>query len=101
MTTTPALTAARQPAIPGLDQLHCRDPRCRSRNLVLVERRREHPYVSPMPMPTSAEIPCVDCGQDRYDWPHWYRLPARFTHLVQCVDCDLILDAMVIGGEGS
>ena len=84
---------SRQP-IPQRDRV-CPDPRCRSSRLVLRERRPNHHYRSPVPMPTR-DYPCTVCGRLGIDWPHWYRPPASTTHVVQCADCLLIIAAVTV-----
>ncbi len=89
-----AQQAPRDQSIPQLDRV-CSDPRCRSSRLVLRERRPNHLYESPVPMPTR-DYPCTVCGRLGIDWPHWYRPPASTTHVVQCADCLLIIAAVTV-----
>jgi hypothetical protein len=92
-----ALTPSRQ----NLDRYvpewarRCLDNRCYSTRQTILPRRRNHLYESPLPNPTR-DYPCLACGRLRVDWPHWLWPPAATTHIVQCLDCDLVITAITV-----
>ena len=75
----------------------CLDNRCRSTRQLILPRRRNHLYESPVPNPTR-DYPCRACGELRVDWPHWLWPPTATTHIVQCLDCELVITAITVPG---
>lgn len=73
----------------------CLDNRCYSTRQVVLPRRRNHLYESPVPNPTR-DYPCLACGRLRVDWPHRLWPPAATTHIVQCLDCDLVITVITV-----